>query len=159
MMALGLGHGSNNLGELFGVFIALKQALALLDSGAIDSSVPVLIFSDSLLVIGFLTDGWRLTADTDLGHSTRTLLRKLKQRTTVRLYWVRGHINIIGNEMADTAAKQGANASKTSAWALCPAQPTFNIGFNCLSASSAIAKCITIAFNCFLRLKVDYAPS
>ena len=110
--AASLGHGDNNLGEYYAIYMALT----LLDCTTTDykhhpKHPPLLIFSDSLLAICFILHGWKHTKAPPIAKTARTLYRKLSKTYQIRLYWVRGHSKVPGNEIADEEAKHGAGAN------------------------------------------------
>ena len=92
------------------------MALTLLDCTTTDykhhpKHPPLLIFSDSLLAICFILHGWKHTKAPPIAKTARTLYRKLSKTYQIRLYWVRGHSKVPGNEIADEEAKHGAGAN------------------------------------------------
>ena len=102
---------SNNVAELEAIECALQQEQA---RGASDG-LPLVIVTDSGYAINCLTafygawarNGWVTTAKTpvknaDLIRDTRALLDALPH---VRLFHVRGHVGIPGNEGADALAR------------------------------------------------------
>ena len=112
-IAASLGDGDNNLGEFQAIYIALTLATHL--TKHYSTPLPILIFSDSLLAICFILHGWKLNKDTPNARKTRTLYKKLSKHHTIRLYWVRGHAKVPGNEEADVEAKAGARGNKAGA--------------------------------------------
>jgi ribonuclease HI len=106
-----LGYGDNNLGEMGAIRGLLAEALALVRSGELPRKSELLVFSDSALCCGYLNLGWAFGTWTLMGHDTRALYRELKRFLKVRLYWIRGHMGIEGNELADRAADAAAQES------------------------------------------------
>lgn len=104
-ITIALGEGDNNLGEIVGLGIAISISTLYQDDTA-------LIFSDSLSSIYYLTAGWPHPADKRISRATRRTYRNIAPAKRPRLYWVRGHANIDGNEHADKYAKRGAAISK-----------------------------------------------
>lgn len=112
-ISIGLGLGDNNLGEM----IALHLAIVLADSLSLDPLAPLntnhtLIFSDSEVSVFFLTGGYANPTNLKSVYDARRRHHLLKEK--LRVYWVRGHTKIEGNEMADRRAKEGARASHTN---------------------------------------------
>lgn len=100
-----LGEGTNNVGEL----VAIGMALALLDEAGVAPDAPVAIFTDSAYARGVLTLGWRATANKGL---VAAIQRALDARPGARLHWVAGHVGIPENERADALARQGVEESR-----------------------------------------------
>ena len=72
---------------------------------------PVLIFSDSAICLGYLLHGWNPPQGVSSAEATRALLHQVQAIFPVRLYWIRGHRDIPGNERADKLAKAAAQRS------------------------------------------------
>ena len=115
LCAMSLGQGDNNLGEIAGT----HQVLRLLDeaykNGRIVGHPPLLLFTDSLLVVGALEWGWSARNMPPLIRDLRCAYRERKSLNPVALYWVKGHSNITHNETVDQEAKTGARWSLTGA--------------------------------------------
>lgn len=88
-----LGTGTNNIGEL----MAIKVALESLE----DRSQPVKLYTDSTYCIGVLTQGWKAKANVELIADIKRLLRQFDR---VELIKVKGHAGHPLNERADTLA-------------------------------------------------------
>jgi ribonuclease HI len=99
-----LGIGTNNVGELSAVGLALD----LLDEAHVQPSAQVELMTDSKYTNGVLALGWKAKANTQL---IGTLRRRLATRP-VRIHWVAGHVGIPENERADELANQGVDESK-----------------------------------------------
>jgi ribonuclease HI len=58
--SIALGHGSNNWGEMVGLYLALRLVEACLEvNSSLDiRELPIFIFSDSLCCICYITDTW-----------------------------------------------------------------------------------------------------
>jgi ribonuclease HI len=115
-MSVGLGHGSNNLGEVFAFGMALDIGLAAAVQEAPDCGLSYAIFSDSTYAIGAITKGYKITAaPTDpiylLVQLARGKFRRLKRLVSLQILWVKGHCDIEGNERADRNASAGVAIS------------------------------------------------
>jgi ribonuclease HI/exonuclease III len=93
-----LGPGTNNLGELWAVGIAL---FIVSKHPSIHNFHEVCIFSDSSFAISTLQGKGSLNFHTTARALVTTLLASLRSVIPVRLVWVPGHGGIIGNERAD----------------------------------------------------------
>lgn len=101
---LALGLGTNNVGEL----TAIGLAIDLLDEAGFDQTGPVEILTDSKYSNGVLTLGWKAKANRELISSVKTKLSKRR----VRIHWIAGHVGIDDNERADALANQGVEESR-----------------------------------------------
>ncbi|MFT4627200.1 MAG: ribonuclease HI [Myxococcota bacterium] len=105
-----LGRGTNNVGEV----TAVGLALALLDNVDWPADGPVALLTDSSYAHGVLVKGWKAKANTELILEVRAAL---KLRPGVELHWVAGHVGIAGNERADALANAGVRGTTKAAWA------------------------------------------
>ena len=99
-----LGRGTNNIGELQ----AIGLALDLLDEGQVDGDARIEILTDSKYVHGLLQLGWK-------GKANRDIISRIKSRMrdfpNVRIHWIAGHVGIPENERADELANRGVTES------------------------------------------------
>jgi ribonuclease HI len=111
-ISVGLGAGTNNLGEAFGIDLALSLLHVL--RRASSTIGRAFIASDSMLCIGYLCHRWSFSDQAGVPsiRHARTSLRSFI--SPPRMYWVRGHAKVHGNEMADAGAKRGAGFSLSS---------------------------------------------
>ena len=93
-----IGHGTNNLGELCAIDIAIRYLL--------DNAPPceVAILTDSSLAIRTLDNGF--SADSTLNPTVQDILHLIRSNTdyTFKPIWVPGHVDLHGNDIADTLA-------------------------------------------------------
>jgi len=99
-----LGMGTNNVGELTAVEIALD----LMDQAGVEAGVPVRMFTDSQYAEGVLAKGWKAKANVELIGRVKPRLA----RRRVKLSWLAGHVGIPENERADALANQGMEESR-----------------------------------------------
>jgi len=100
-----LGEGTNNIGEL----TAIQLALELLTQAGVDPATPVALYTDSSYSLGVLTKGWKAKANVELIASIKAALRPWKQ---LKIEWVAGHVGVPENERADALARKGVDESK-----------------------------------------------
>ena len=108
---LPFGEGDNNVGEM-GALLGLMEDLILkIDNNSLPPGT-ILIFTDSAGCVGYLERGWAQPTSSDLSRDTRRAWNKLKKLRPSKLFWIRGHSGIPGNNEADRLAKIAANKSK-----------------------------------------------
>lgn len=100
-----LGEGTNNIGEL----VAIGVALEILREQAIPRDAPVALFTDSDYSIGVLTRGWKAKANIGL---IAGLKRAVAEWSNLTIYWVAGHAGVAENERADALARKGVEESR-----------------------------------------------
>ena len=88
-----LGLGTNNIGELTAILVALKS-LSRFD-------LPVRLHTDSSYAIGVITKGWKAKANTSLILTLRELAGRFED---LRFIKVKGHAGVPLNERADELA-------------------------------------------------------
>ena len=109
--AMSLGQGDNNVGEIAGMLKLLNLIDEAYRRGLVHGHPPVLLFTDSLLVVGALEWGWAMT---HMPPSIRGLLKAYRTRKACNptlLYWVKAHSEVTHNETVDQDAKLGASWS------------------------------------------------
>ena len=104
--AVPLGPADNNAAEMAALKGCLRRLLEL--HRLIGLSGQVIGFSDSACCLGFLLKGWQCPTDVVLARETRRLLHEVRRRFSIKLFWVRGHNGLAGNERVDGLAKRGA---------------------------------------------------
>ena len=110
-LAIGIGHGTNNLGELWAIGAAIELGE---QEAAQDLSLQgrqAYIITDSQYAIGVILDGWssKHVLNTALVTSIRRMLRR--SQLSWHINWTPGHAGVPGNEVADAAAGCGADIS------------------------------------------------
>jgi ribonuclease HI len=105
-----LGLGDNNLGEMWGIYVAFK-CLKRLKKRGIDVGDANIIFSDSMGCIAYHTHTWPTPTELNISRASRRIYHKFFLKQHGRMYWVKGHANVDGNERADVRAKKGARSS------------------------------------------------
>ncbi len=88
-----LGHGTNNIGELWAIKVAVEELE--------DRDAKVLIHTDSSYSIGVLSKGWKAKANVSLITEIKGLLADCSDVTFVK---VKGHSGLPLNERADRLA-------------------------------------------------------
>ncbi len=96
-----LGHGTNNVGEL----TAIGVALDLLEEAGIEPTESVVLHTDSRYAMGVLTQGWKAKANARL---IGALKGRLEDWSGLEMRWVAGHVGIPENERADQLATEAA---------------------------------------------------
>ena len=106
-----LGHGSNSIGELWAVGMALELAAERLEClpGAY---THLFIFIDSAYTVGCLDKSWRSKTNQCLVSAVRARIRVLRTFVEVHLVWVPAHVGIQENEHADFLAEKGSSLSE-----------------------------------------------
>eukprot|EP01083_Nonionella_stella_P187517 689213_1 len=108
--ALGL-HGTNNIGEL----TAVELALHLLDeaeaSGRVRARAPVHVCTDSKYARGVLTEGWTAKKNVELIRRVQSVLAKRSLKNPIHFHYCPAHCGVPENERADALANQGVTDS------------------------------------------------
>jgi ribonuclease HI len=103
-----LGHGTNNLGELWAIGMAMQIAARRVRNHPQDYH-QFKIFSDSQYSIGILTQGWKSRTHPKLACKLRHLYNNFP--IPISIEWVPAHVGIDSNERADELADRGAKKS------------------------------------------------
>ena len=99
-----LGRGTNNVGEL----TAIDLALDMLDELGISGDTRVEILTDSKYAHGQATLGWKINTNRELVLRIR---QRLKNFSSLRVHWIAGHVGVPENERADALANEGVAES------------------------------------------------
>ena len=101
LLGAALGHGTNNLGEIYAVGLCLQ---ALLLAARLHSFHEVAIFTDSKYTLQALSSRSLPASNTHAVLSVRALLNLCSRAFQVSLCWLKGHAGIPGNALADSIA-------------------------------------------------------
>lgn len=104
-----LGHGTNNLGELWAVGLALQAAHARILAHPHHTYKQLYIYTDSQFTKGILTLGWRSSQHSALARVLKQFIRDFPIQVFIE--WVPAHVGIPQNERADALAEQGTTWS------------------------------------------------
>lgn len=102
-----LGPGTNNLGELWAVGLALQAASLALARP--HTYTQFYIFTDSQFTKGVLTLGWRSNTHPALAKRIKQMIRDFP--IPVIIAWVPAHVGLSSNERADKLADLGSAKS------------------------------------------------
>ena len=105
-----LGQGTNNLGELWAVGLALQAAHARISSLPEHPYKQLYVFTDSQFTRGILTLGWKSSQHAKLSKVLKQYIRDFP--VPVLIEWVPAHVGIWQNERADKLADLGTAFSK-----------------------------------------------
>ena len=103
------GEGTNNIGELWAVGMALELLKWEETHSGSPHTGPIYIFTDSQLIIALLTYRACPKINHKLVHRVRAALYQRNLTNQVHLYWVAGHVGVHGNELADQQAERGSS--------------------------------------------------
>ncbi len=105
-----LGRGTNNIGELDAVALALD----VIEAAGVGRGARVAIMTDSKYAHGVLALGWKATANRERVLAIRA---QLAGWPNASLHWVAGHAGVDGNEEADRLASSGIAGRTAVTWA------------------------------------------
>jgi ribonuclease HI len=97
-----LGIGTNNIGELSAIGLALE----LLERARVKRSAQIALFTDSAYAHGVLVKGWKAKANRELIEEVR---ERMERWPNLELFWIAGHVGVEGNERADELANEGVD--------------------------------------------------
>lgn len=106
LISAALGHGTNNLGELFAIGLTITHCIDINYNGTLH------IFTDSKLVYNAIQCNHRIgNENSALFTEVRKLIRSARHLFNVHMYWVPGHSDISQNDAADKLANAGSSHS------------------------------------------------
>ncbi|MDA4133864.1 MAG: RNAse HI domain-containing protein, partial [Thaumarchaeota archaeon] len=103
-----LGHGTNNLAEVYAVGVCLQVLLRFFP---VRHFRDVAVFTDSKYVLSVLSSRSNPTSNVHAVLAVRSLLRDCSRLFLVSLRWLKGHVGIPGNALADSIAGHFASVS------------------------------------------------
>ena len=101
-----LGQGTNNIGELFALGMAISMFVMNSDEGA-----SLRILSDSRLATLLIEYNAHAKANKALVKAVRRIYWQAKAHRNIRIHWSPAHVGIEGNEAADVLADEGSRLS------------------------------------------------
>ena len=112
-IAIPLGRGTNNIGELYAIGAATAHVNNTLNNFNIDPN-HIFYISDSAYSLGCLTKGWQSDTNKTLIRAVKHLIRDIPHadNNTCKWFWTPGHADIYGNNIADKLANEGSSLSK-----------------------------------------------
>lgn len=102
-----LGEATNNIAE----FQALNLALSFIQQYNIEDEI--FIHTDSQLVIGLFTLGWKAKGNKELVSKIQNLLNIVQEDSNITFIKVKGHSGNVGNEKADLFANLAITEQKS----------------------------------------------
>lgn len=105
-----LGVGTNNIGELTAIRVAVEEAEAIDAAEAGEERRPLHVFTDSQYSIGVLQKGWKAKANSTLVAAVKEAVA----RRDALLSYVPGHAGVALNERADALARQAVASRKST---------------------------------------------
>ena len=109
-----LGHGTNNIGELWAIGMAAEYLTA--HPALLADIVAFHFFSDSRLMVKALLGTAKYVSEPALLAWVLARLDALRAHAPVSVHWLPGHVGVTGNEAADALAGAGAKLSAARAW-------------------------------------------
>lgn len=107
-----LGHGTNNLGELWAIGMAAQMALRHLASVPPGTYTHFQVFTDSAFARGCLLGDWKSRKFQRLVTAVSGLKQMISDLVAVDIAWIIAHAGIDGNEHADFLAGLGSERSR-----------------------------------------------
>ena len=108
-LGLSIGISTNNLGELVAIGLVLRELLCRPQTN--HDRTRVFLFTDSLYASSAVQSTKPPSTHSDTIRVIRALLVQVSILYTVSFHWIRGHMEVGGNERADRIAKSFARLS------------------------------------------------
>jgi ribonuclease HI len=109
-----LGHGTNNIGELWAIGMGVAYLVA--NPALLANITAIFIFSDSRLMAGAVCGRIRYRCEPALLAFVLACLAALRAYAPVSVHWLPGHVGITGNTAADALAGSAAKQSAARPW-------------------------------------------
>jgi ribonuclease HI len=110
-MSAALGRGTNNVGELYAIGMALDRVSTEVFEGKITPGTQMAVLTDSEYSLGVLTGTMTPKSNLELINWVKNKLAHVRKSNPVEFHWVPGHNGIEGNEKADRLAQDAATRS------------------------------------------------
>jgi ribonuclease HI len=99
------GHASNNVAELYALWVCFTELSRLCTPHAINNA---LVFCDSMYALRWVTSPKSPTINSKLIAAMRSAYVEAARHVSISLQWIRGHAHVGGNERVDSIAKNFA---------------------------------------------------
>ncbi len=106
-----LGHGTNNIGELYAVWLALEILEEHTTTTSAQRRQKVHIMTDSKYVYGQLALDNKTNKNRSLVSWLKTAIKEQRATHDIVFHWVGGHAGVEPNERADALATTGVSES------------------------------------------------
>jgi ribonuclease HI len=123
-LSVALGRGTNNIGELYAIGMALERVSSEALVGTIKPGTQVAVLTDSEYTLGVVSGTMAPKTNQELINWVKGKLAFVRNTNPVELHWVPGHNGVEGNEKADKLAQDAALRSMAGKqevrWPGCP---------------------------------------
>ena len=111
VMFVGATQLSNNVAELSALIEWCFWALSFLNGNRSRTNHVFSVYSDSSYVVGLANGKFSPKENLHIALLMVHMIRQVRLRAKVNVFWIKGHSGIVGNDLADAGAKNGATPS------------------------------------------------